>query len=181
MWVGVIDGTCVAAQVWRWPTARQLPSDGTWLELSRWCLTPEGGKNLGSRQHGRFVRWLRAHDPAVTTLVSYSDPSVGHTGALYRACNWIWAPTHHRLRLELGDGGYSSKHGAWSQHDEAEEVKDRWVFPVRHDPLWVETLRTPVHPALLATAEAAGLCVVDGWAWPRHPSTRRATRLSSPP
>ena len=45
-------------------------------------------------------------DVGVSTVVSYSDPSAGHTGSLYRACNWIWAPTWLRLRpppgLDLG-------------------------------------------------------------------------------
>lgn len=62
------------------PTSRRLPHDGSWLELSRWCLV--GTKNGGSRQFAAVKRWLRAEHPHVTTLVSYSDPSVGHTGAL---------------------------------------------------------------------------------------------------
>ena len=62
------------------PTSRHLPTD--WLELSRWCLL--GERNAGSRQWARVVRWLRENHPT-TTVISYSDPSVGHTGALYRA------------------------------------------------------------------------------------------------
>jgi hypothetical protein len=62
------------------------------------------------------------------TLVSYSDPSAGHTGSLYRACNWTWAPTWHRLRPPpTGNGNWG---GGKSQ-----AVKDRWVFHVaRKDP-----------------------------------------------
>ena len=37
-------GEVVAAQVWRRPTSRRLPKDGSWLELSRWCLTPKAGE-----------------------------------------------------------------------------------------------------------------------------------------
>jgi hypothetical protein len=77
------------------PSARFLPQQ-RWLELVRWCLV--GEKNGGSRQWARVSRWLRKDRPDVTTVVSYSDPSVGHTGALYKACNWRWAPTWHRLR-----------------------------------------------------------------------------------
>ena len=104
------------------PTSRHLPTD--WLELSRWCL--EGVPNGGSMQWARVVRWLRA-ETDVTTVVSYSDPSVGHTGALYRACNWVWAPTWQRLRPPPSGGG--SWDGVVQQ-----SVKDRWVFPVRRDP-----------------------------------------------
>lgn len=75
------------------PASRRLPR--TWLELSRWCILPGG---VGSVQWRSALRWVRQRAPACTTIVSYSDPSVGHTGALYRACGWRWAPTWHVLR-----------------------------------------------------------------------------------
>lgn len=106
------------------PTARRLPQDGTWLELVRWCLT--GEKNGGSRQWARVVRWLRSERPDVTTVVSYSDPSVGHTGALYKACNWTWAPTWHRLFPP------PTGNGSWKD-GQAQSVKDRWVYCLRPD------------------------------------------------
>lgn len=104
------------------PTSRKLPGD--WLELSRWCLL--GEPNAGSRQWSAVARWLRANHPA-TTVVSYSDPSVGHTGALYKACNWIWAPTWQRLRPPPSGGG------SWDGVT-VQTPKDRWVFPLRRDP-----------------------------------------------
>lgn len=125
--IGSSDGVLTCAQVWRLPTARMLPNDGTWLELSRWCLTPAAGPNAGSRQHRAAVRVIRADRPEVTTLVSYSDPSHGHTGSLYRACNWEWWPTWHRLRTP------PTGNGAW-QEGKAQAVKDRWLFEVRPDP-----------------------------------------------
>lgn len=126
-WViaGYAGPLLVAAQVWRWPTARHLPADGTWLELARWCLTSDAGPNAGSKMHRYAVRWLLAHDPLATTLVSYSDPSQGHDGGLYRACNWMWAPTWHRLRPP------PSGNGSWDGIQQA--VKDRWVFFLRPD------------------------------------------------
>lgn len=122
-WAG---GGLVATAIWRHPTARHLPNDGTWLELSRWCLTPAIGANGGSRMHAWTVRQLRQDLPQVTTLVSYSDPSQGHTGALYRACNWQWAPTWHRLRPP------PTGQGSWRPGVQ-QAVKDRWVFPLRRD------------------------------------------------
>src|SRR5690348_807210 len=77
------------------PRSRRLPQD-RWLELVRWCLL--GDENGGSRQWAAFTCWAKRNAPKITTIVSYSDPSRGHTGALYRACNWLWAPTWHRLR-----------------------------------------------------------------------------------
>lgn len=124
--VGRMLGEVVAAQVWRRPTSRHLPADGTWLELVRWCLTPPAGLNAGSRQHRSAVAAIRRIFPAVTTLVSYSDPAQGHTGSLYRACNWRWSPTWQRLRPPPTGGGNWG--GAARQ-----EVKDRWVFCIRRD------------------------------------------------
>jgi hypothetical protein len=100
------------------PASRRLPTN--WLELTRWCLT--GGKNAGSRQWSAFVRWARSAIEE-TTIVSYSDPSAGHDGALYRACGWLWAPTWHRLR-EPPTGL-----GSWTD-GKRQAAKDRWIFPL---------------------------------------------------
>lgn len=142
-------GELVAVQVWRHPTSRRLPTDGTWLELSRWCLTPEAGPSAGSRQHRAAVRYLREHLPAVTTLVSYSDPSAGHTGALYRACNWRWSPTWLRLRPPPSQGG------RWSVAGRTEAVKDRWVFAVAADPARAKVLAVNDPGAIRAWRRAA--------------------------
>lgn len=105
------------------PTARRLPP--RWLELVRWCIT-SNVKNAGSMQWAAFVRAIRKARPDVTTMVSYSDPSAGHTGALYRACNWVWAPTWHRLRPP------PSGNGSW-QPGSSQATKDRWVFLLSRD------------------------------------------------
>lgn len=125
--IAFADGVMVFSN----PNSRRLPR-GTWLELTRWCIL--GGKNAGSQQWAAAVRTLRAAFPDVTTVVSYSDPAAGHTGALYRACNWRWAPTWHRLRPP------PSGNGAWAK-DKSQAVKDRWVFPIRPDPARVALLR----------------------------------------
>lgn len=113
------------------PSSRYLPHD-RWLELIRWCLI--GVPNGGSQQWARVSRWLRVERPEVTTVVSYSDPSQGHTGALYKACNWRWAPTWHRLRPP------PSGNGAWTD-GEQQSVKDRWIFELGRDPDRDEILR----------------------------------------
>lgn len=107
------------------PTSRRLPQDGTWLELSRWCLL--GERNGGSRQWRRVIRELKEAAPQVTTIVSYSDPAAGHTGALYKACNWQWRPTWHRLKPPPSGGG------SWDGITQS-SVKDRWAYFVRPDP-----------------------------------------------
>lgn len=112
------------------PSSRRLPQH-TWLELIRWCLV--GGPNAGSQQWSEWVKWARRNMPEITTVVSYSDPAVGHTGALYRASNWWWAPTWLRLRPPpTGNGNWGT--------EQVQSVKDRWVYPLRPDPLRVELL-----------------------------------------
>lgn len=118
--------------VWAKPTSRYLPQDGTWLELVRWCLI--GKKNGGSRQFSQMRRYIQRTYPEVTTLVSYSDPSVGHTGSLYRACNWRWAPTWHRLYPP------PSGNGSWG-NGIRQHPKDRWVYELRPDDRRPEILR----------------------------------------
>jgi hypothetical protein len=105
------------------PTSRRLPQK-RWLELVRWCLN--GQRNGGSQQWAAVVRWLKTELPEITTVVSYSDPSVGHTGTLYRACNWRWAPTWHRLRPP------PSGNGQWAAGI-TQSVKDRWIYPLLRD------------------------------------------------
>ena len=110
------------------PTSRRLPQD--WLELNRWILI--GRKNGGSQQWSRVVAWLHNAAPACTTVVSYSDPGAGHSGSLYKACNFIAAPTWHALAPPPSGNGTRAgkKHG----------VKLRWIYPLLADPRRAETL-----------------------------------------
>ncbi len=129
------------------PTSRRLPQDGTWLELVRWCL--EGLPNGGSRQWSAVTKHLKEFMPQVTTCVSYSDPSVGHTGTLYKACNWTWAPTWHRLRPP------PSGNGSWAD-GEPQSVKDRWVYVLRRDARRDEILRVKDDSLTASRAHARG-------------------------
>lgn len=104
------------------PASRHIPT--RWLELSRWCIVSRE-PGAGSKSWAHAVAQVRERWPGVTTIVSYSDPSVGHDGALYRATGWLWAPTWHRLRPP------PSGNGRWS--DKPESVKDRWVFLLSPD------------------------------------------------
>jgi len=102
------------------PSSRRLPTTG-WAELVRWCILD----GIGSRQWAQAVSALRRLRPDLTTVVSYSDPSAGHTGALYRASNWLWAPTWHRLRPPpTGNGDWGTG---------GQSVKDRWVYCLAPD------------------------------------------------
>jgi hypothetical protein len=127
---GWVDDELVACQVWRWPTARMLPSDGTMIELSRWCLTAEAGPNAGSR----MMRWVRTQlrrlYPTVELGVSYSDPIHGHTGALYKASGWTYAPTHIGRRYDRDGIGYPSGNGSWDGVIRSTS-KHRWLYQIQ--------------------------------------------------
>jgi hypothetical protein len=135
------------------PTSRMLP--GCWVELKRWCLIVRE-PNAGSRQWSGVLQWLRRRRPKATTVVSYSDPSVGHSGGLYRACGWLWAPTWHRLRPP------PSGLGSWNGKKRS-EPKDRWVYPLMPD---VE------RPAVLSLKDAA-IEAMYPWAQYVEPTWRR--------
>lgn len=148
---GVAFGDARGVVVLSNPSSRHLPSD--WFELSRWCILP-GQPNAGSQMWASVARCLRAQTNA-TTVVSYSDPSAGHTGALYRACNWLWAPTWMRLSPPpSGNGNWgmaerdegqlaflSPADPLTSQKDQS--VKDRWIFRLRADARRIPALRIP--------------------------------------
>ena len=104
------------------PRSRGVPKE--WIEVVRWCLV--GPANSGTKQWARAVRAVRKSFPDCSTVISYSDSSQGHDGALYRACNWLWAPTWLRLRPP------PTGNGAWDRVRQ-QAVKDRWIFPLRED------------------------------------------------
>jgi hypothetical protein len=102
------------------PSSRRLPQE-RWVELVRWCIVD----GIGSEQWKDAKAWLSTELPGVSTVVSYSDPGAGHTGALYRACGWLWAPTWHRLREP------PSGNGNWGTGRQG--AKDRWIAVLQPD------------------------------------------------
>lgn len=149
------------------PASRNVPKD--WIELTRWCVTSTE-PNAATRQWGNALRWLRKRTDA-TTIVSYSDPAQGHTGGIYRACSWLWAPTWHRLRPP------PTGLGKWGANSAVQGVKDRWVFCLRKDPR--RSVVLPVNDSgLLKRYPWASYTEPRGGDWkrfneiPRRPVTR---------
>jgi len=133
------------------PTARLIPT--TWVELIRWCLV-RNRKNDGSKQWAVFVKALKQHRPELTTIVSYSDPVYGHNGALYRACNWWWAPTWHRIEP------CPSGNGSWS-NGTVLSPKDRWIYALRRDKTRAELIN--------AKSRKSGVLRRNPWAEYKEP------------
>lgn len=59
----------------------------TW-ELARLYLLDEVPQNAETWLIAQSVRWIKRNHPEVCNLVSYADPSAGHSGTIYRAANW---------------------------------------------------------------------------------------------
>ncbi len=60
----------------------------TW-ELARLYLLDDVPKNAETWLISQSVKWIRRNNPEVCTLVSYADPSAGHSGTIYKAANWV--------------------------------------------------------------------------------------------
>lgn len=59
----------------------------TW-ELARLYLLDEVPKNAETWLISKSVKWIKRHHPEVRHLLSYADPSAGHSGTIYKAANW---------------------------------------------------------------------------------------------
>lgn len=61
----------------------------TW-ELARLWLADSVPKNAETWLIAKAVKYIKTNFPRVKTLVSYADPSVGHSGTIYKAANWSY-------------------------------------------------------------------------------------------
>lgn len=90
------DDRCLGVAWWLPPTrvaAESVSAD--WrsvLSLSRLVVVPEVPTNGASFLIGQSVRALR-REGRWKTLLTYADEGQGHTGAIYRATNWIFVGT----------------------------------------------------------------------------------------
>jgi hypothetical protein len=60
----------------------------TW-ELARLWIDDDLPQNAETWAIARAIRYIKANHPIVKVLVSYADPSAGHSGTIYKAANWI--------------------------------------------------------------------------------------------
>ncbi len=59
----------------------------TW-ELARLWVDDSVPQNAETYLIARAIRHIKSVYPAVKVLVSYADPSAGHSGMIYKAANW---------------------------------------------------------------------------------------------
>ena len=86
----VRDGRRLGVIVFALPpreTAKRYGGE-TW-ELARLWVMDAVPKNAETYFIGQAIRHIRRHHKSVRVLVSYADPSAGHSGVIYKAANWI--------------------------------------------------------------------------------------------
>ena len=87
--VMTVDGQDRGLVVWAYPPRETMKRYGglVW-ELARLWIEDAIPNNAETWLIGQAVKHVRREHPAVTSLVSYADPSADHTGTIYRASNW---------------------------------------------------------------------------------------------
>lgn len=113
----------------------------TW-ELARLWIEETVPTNAETFLIARGVRFIRQNHPAVKVLVSYADPSVGHTGTIYRAANWVSDGRTDQERktprfdyTDAATGKHYSRRGHVPDKTEIKRVprvsKHRFVYRIR--------------------------------------------------
>lgn len=70
------------------PIQTEVRYGGKTWELSRLYLLDAVPKNGETWLISKSVRYIARNHREVSCLVSYADPSAGHTGTIYKAANW---------------------------------------------------------------------------------------------
>lgn len=68
-------------------TAKRYKVTVAW-ELARLFILDSEPFNCETWFIAKAIRWIRVNHPSVELLVSYADPSAGHSGTVYKAANW---------------------------------------------------------------------------------------------
>ena len=60
----------------------------SYLELNRFCMDDEEGKNSESQAISLGIKWVKKNLPHIKLLVSYAGRKEGNYGYIYQATNW---------------------------------------------------------------------------------------------
>lgn len=129
--------------------------------LARFWLDDRLARNAESRALGVLLRLLRRHQQTIKALVAYSDPSVGHDGAIYRAAGFLFlgesdASPYYRMAdgRVLHSRTIAHAFGSRSKASlaargikfEAIEPRPKLIYVALVDPTWRDRLTRPVLP-----------------------------------
>lgn len=124
-----------------------LPSAGRLLELTRLWLDDRCIKNSESRVIRISLKLLRRDIPSVCAIVAYADPSMNHSGTIYKAANFKdaglgpqrfdWVPANYNeseqfIQTRKLPAHLKTKHGLEESDIEAKKIarvrKQRWIY-----------------------------------------------------
>ena len=83
----------------------RIQYDKKFLEFSRLWITDDLGKNTESWFVSRCLKILEKKFPEYKGVVTWADPKQGHTGALYKACNFIYDGQSRKVKRFKGKYG----------------------------------------------------------------------------
>lgn len=84
-----------------------------YLELNRFCMADEEGKNAESQGISLGIKWIKQKRPDIELLVSYSGRKEGNYGYIYQATNWKYL-------------GYFMSNAFWSLDGEERHAVTVW-------------------------------------------------------
>ena len=139
------DAFMVGAIVYALPPRETATRFGgvTW-EMARLWIDDRVPTNGESWLIAQSVKHIKANYPDVRCLVTYADPSAGHTGTVYRAANWRQDGRtddgRKSPRFDLTDAVTGKKYGRSSHVPAGTETvrcprvsKARFVYHLRHE------------------------------------------------
>lgn len=81
-----IIGVCMFGRTAR--AGVQVPGSRIIIELSRLCIVDGSEPNTASAFISSCLNWLQ-ENTNIESVVTFADPTEGHTGAVYKACNFL--------------------------------------------------------------------------------------------
>lgn len=87
-----------------------------YLELNRFCMDDEEGKNSESQAISLGIKWIKLNRPEIKLLVSYAGRKEGNYGYIYQATNWEYLGYFISGGFWLVDGEERHQITLWYRH-----------------------------------------------------------------
>lgn len=111
------EGRVLGAIVFSMPSRQNIKVEGVkeLLELSRLFIIDGTPKNTESWFIAKALNWLKVNSK-VEAVVSYADTTEGHSGAIYKACNFeLVGVTRPNFHYETAEGERIHKRQVWNR------------------------------------------------------------------
>lgn len=103
----------------------------TVLSLSRFCLVPSRPHNSGSYLISQSIRMIK---PRYSTLLTYAETRLDHTGIIYRASNWTYygLSTKQPVWINPKNGHQVSRYSGGKTYNKQQMLDKGYIFMGRH-------------------------------------------------